>query len=315
MTHECAEADGRTQSKPPYGRLVYLLPDDRDVSAGYEFQFSSILQVLRQGWLTILLITFGCGAVGAAYAFVTPAWYRADVKLMPVERQPMQGVLSQLSQWSGLAGAVGVDLGRANQSGEALETLRSRAFTMQFIKENNLLTTLFADKWDAEAGSWKGNESEWPDERDAIKYLERNVRTIEQDRKSGVVTLAVEWKDPVIAARWANVMAARINVQMRERAMTDAESNIEYLRQTLEATPLLAMQESLGRVLELEMQKYLFARGNPEFAFRVIDPALVPRERTRPNRVLVIAGAALLGVLLSASIVLIRGLRRSEEAK
>jgi len=115
-----------------------------------------------------------------------------------------------------------------------------------------------------------------PDVRDAVQYFEKRVRRVSEDRKTGLVSLVIEWKDPEAAAEWANELASQINRQTRERALETASSNIAYLQSEMKATSVVSLQQAIGRLLESEMQQLMLARGNEEFAFRVIDRAMVP---------------------------------------
>ena len=94
------------------------------------------------------------------------------------------------------------------------------------------------------------------------------------------------------------------------------ERNIEYLKGEMAASTITSLQQAIGKVLENEMQKLLMARGNDEFAFKVVDPAVPPRKPTWPQRPLVIAGSAVLGFLVSVVLILLRrdmGNRRAHE--
>ena len=164
------------------------------------------------------------------------------------------------------------------------------------------------------AKKWEGDEEDWPDVRDAVKYFDRKVRRVSEDRRSGMVTLSIEWKDPDVAAEWANLIATRVNEQMRQRALADARANVDYLQREIAATNLVALQQAIGRLLELELQKFMFAKGNQEFSFRVVDKAQIPKKRSRPNRALIMASSVVLGGLLSIAILLFRHYARSRRA-
>src|SRR5690606_2767647 len=110
-----------------------------------------------------------------------------------------------------------------------------------------------------------------------IRYFDDNVRSISEDDETGLVTLTVEWIDPEIAAEWANILVERLNERMRRRALLEAESNVGYLQEELAKTGVVTLQQSISRLLESELQKLMLARGNEEFAFRVIDRAQVPK--------------------------------------
>jgi uncharacterized protein involved in exopolysaccharide biosynthesis len=92
---------------------------------------------------------------------------------------------------------------------------------------------------------------------------------------------------------------------MRARALGEAEANVAFLQAELESTNVVTLQQSIGRLLETEMQKLMLARGSEEYAFRVIDPAQIAKEPDKPNRALVIALGFLAGGLLALLWVLI----------
>jgi hypothetical protein len=86
-------------------------------------------------------------------------------------------------------------------------------------------------------------------------FLVGNVRKIDEDSRTGLVTLSIEWRDPQRAAEWANLLAVRLNEHMRQRALAEAEANVKYLRHEFESTPIVVLQQSISGLLENEMQK------------------------------------------------------------
>jgi len=74
------------------------------------------------------------------------------------------------------------------------------------------------------------------------------------------------------------------------------------------------MQESIGRLLETELQKLMLAKGNREFAFKIVDPAFVPKERLRPKRAMIAIIGTLLGGLIGVFAALILHSGRASRA-
>ena len=141
---------------------------------------------------------------------------------------------------------------------------------------------------------------------DAVKFFDEDVRRVQEDKKNGVVRLAIEWTDPVLAARWANLLVERVNDRMRQRALHDAEANLAYLQRELATAQMVALQESIGRLIEGELQSLMLAKGNEEFAFRVIDPAVAPKWRSAPRRLQIVVLSIIAGGLLGCMIVFAR---------
>jgi uncharacterized protein involved in exopolysaccharide biosynthesis len=284
------------------GRLVYVMPVTSarpDVTD--EFDLLSAWRILwRARWL-IAVITALITTGALLYALTAKEWYSAETLLLPAAPDSSQGGLAgELGGLAGLASSLtGVSLGGADAT-EPLAVLRSRGFTRTFIEKHGLLTILFADKWDASAGKWKPEEqSEWPDIHDAVKYFDEDVRRVREDKKTGLVTVTVDWTDRETAARWANLLVSDLNDLMRQRALHEAEANLEYLKQELNASNLVTMQQSIGRLLETQMQKVMLAKGKEEFAFRVVDSASPPKWRDRPKRVQIVALGMAAGIIFS----------------
>jgi hypothetical protein len=51
-----------------------------------------------------------------------------------------------------------------------------------------------------------------------------------------MVTLAIEWTQPEVAAEWANALVQRLNRRLRERALREAETNVAYLQAEMART-------------------------------------------------------------------------------
>lgn len=249
----------------------------------------------RGKWLVISVTAlFAVGSV--LYALLATEWYRAEVTLAPAKERTTPSLAGQLG---GLAALAGVSVGGTDSS-EAIATLRSREFARAFIDELSLLPLFFADEWSVDHQRWLGDDPvKQPDIRDGVKFFHDNVLKVDQDRQTGLVTLAVEWTDAETSAAWANELASRLNRDLRGRALREAEANVLYLQAELAHTSVLSLQQTISRLLETEMQKLMLARGNEEFAFRVIDRAENPKYRVRPKRTLTVILSTLVGGMFS----------------
>jgi uncharacterized protein involved in exopolysaccharide biosynthesis len=301
-----------SMNAPPAGdRMVLLVSPEAGVGAGDSVNLLQMWNtVWKDRWL-IIAITATCAIISIVYALLATQWWRAEVVL--VQAHQRQGLSGQLGSLAGLASLAGLNISERGDSAEALAVLRSREFTQSFIEEQKLLPVLFADKWDAKAGRWKSSDPEQqPDVRDAIKLFENRVRSITENKKTGVITLGIEWKDKVEAARWANLFAQRANDRMRNRAQIEAERNVKFLREEATATTVVTLQQSISRLLEHELETLMLARGSEEFAFRVVDRATVPKWRSSPKRTLTVVLATMAGGLLSLVVVYLRHVLRRQ---
>jgi uncharacterized protein involved in exopolysaccharide biosynthesis len=288
-------------------RVVYVIPPEATLpTVDREIDLAATVQRLWRGRWWILGGSALAIAAALVYLAVTPPWYRAEVLLMPAQGRSAPSLAGSLPGLSGLAGLAGITIGGGG-SAEPLIVLTSSDFTRDFIRKRDLVPVLFADKWDAGRGAWKAADSKkWPDERDAVKRFDKQVRRVVQDKRTGKVRLSIVWTDPAVAASWANEMADDLNDRMRERALREAETNLAFLRHELDATSLVVVQQSVSRLIESEIQKAMLARGEREFSFRVIDRAAIPKWRAGPRRALVLALSAMTGTFLGVLLVLVR---------
>jgi uncharacterized protein involved in exopolysaccharide biosynthesis len=188
-----------------------------------------------------------------------------------------------------------------------LAVLKSSDTARAFIEERNLLPVVLFEQWDSVAHKWRESGAKTPDIRDAVQRFKESIRQISEDRRTGLVTLSITWTDSETAANWANEFVVEVNNRLRRQAEDEAEANIAYLRKELESTNVTALQQSLGRVLEVEMQKLLIARGTEQFAFKIIDKAVPPKRRFTPKRMVITGVSGAVGLVLSVLYVLMRG--------
>lgn len=258
-----------------------------------------VVRVLSRGKWWLIGITTLSVALGAAYCLVASPWYRAEVLLKLADTKSTQGLSSQLGALGGLASLAGITVGNTTSS-EPIAVLTSREFMGEFIRDQDLLPLFFPSKWDASAHRWKASVAEdQPDLRDGTRYFAKKVVHVVEDRKTSLITLTIDWKDPVKAAEWANLLVARLNENMRLRAAGEAQSNVNYLKQEMASSSLVPLQESIGRLLETELQRLMLASLSKEYAFRIIDHAQVPKWRYRPLPLLIVPGALVVGLTIS----------------
>ena len=104
----------------------------------------------------------------------------------------------------------------------------------------------------------------------------------------------------------ANALTRQLNADLQLRAVREAERNVAYLKAESDTAHVVPLQQSIGRLLETEMQKHMLAKGNDEFAFKIIDAAVPPKRPAWPRPLLLAALGMLGGVVLAAVWVLAR---------
>lgn len=268
---------------------------------GAPMDFAELMRTLWIGRRIIIVTVVGLMVLAIAYSLVARPIYRAEVVLSPASEDSMRPNLGALGGFASLAG---INISAGDKSVEAVAILKSKGFAREFIESRKLMDTMLADRI-----GWFGRSDDKPDIRVAVETFDRSVRRVSEERKTGLVTLSIQWKNGVEAANWANALVDLLNARMRNRALAETGRNVAYLQKEIATTSVVSLQQAIGRLLETEMQKYLVASGNDEFAFKVVDPAVAPRRPFWPRPVLLTALAMLLGGIGSGAYVLLRGRR------
>jgi len=288
---------------PPVDRVTELprrYPDFREPDNNYPYEKEISLLDL---WRTvveykhlILGITLTCSLLAAVMAFLMKPVYRAEILLSPVKQEKRTDLGSLVSQLGGLEDIAGINLGAGgNNTLEAIATLKSRALTTTFIKEENLMPVLFTDRWDISRKQWKAG-LEAPTEWDAYNLFDNSIRFVSLDNRSGLVTLAIEWGDPELAAQWANQLVQRVNAQRRAEAIREAETK----------TSSVEIQQAIYRLIEAQAKTIMVANARSEYTFKVIDAAIAPQERVRPKRQWIVIQGLLVGLIIALFVAFIR---------
>jgi uncharacterized protein involved in exopolysaccharide biosynthesis len=240
----------------------------------------SLLRLARRHWALVCAVTFGFVLVALIAALVLPREYRAKVVVIPAQADELgleQGSL--LGNLGGLAALAGVSIGGKEQTVEAIAVLKSRQFSEAFIRDNDLMKRFFASKWDESANDWRPQSRRVPTLRDGFDFFDRKVRRITEDKRTGIVTLEITWRDRTEAARWANELIVRINEVMRARAISESTSTVREVSKELALTDSVAVRDSLSKLLETHVKRKTLAVVRREFVFRVLDPAVEPDDR------------------------------------
>ncbi|MDO9451347.1 MAG: Wzz/FepE/Etk N-terminal domain-containing protein [Stagnimonas sp.] len=279
----------------------YQLSQDDEISLG------EIWIALKSRALLIFTVTFLSAAVAAAIAFTITPIYRAEVVLTVVDdaKTGMSGLLA--SQLGGLASLAGAGIGGSGTRTESIGTLGSKQVAETYISTQKLLPVLFYKQWDESKGDWKSDVREKPTLWKATKFFTEEVRKVSDDKKSGLITLSVEWKDAAIAAQWANDLVEQTNKTLRDRAIRKSEANLAYLNAKLDQTSVVELRQAIFRLIESEVKNVMVAQGSEDFAFKVIDPAVTPEKKAKPKRLFMIGAGAFLGLMLAGFYAVLKG--------
>ncbi len=298
-----------------------------------EIDLRELFSVIWQGKWLIIAITavFAIGSV--ALALYLPNIYKSEALLAPAAEEQGGGLSALASQFGGLASLAGVNLGGKGGTDKtqlAIEVLKSRQFTSDFIQKHNILADLMAaEKWDRDTDKLIYDEDAYneatntwvrevktpfkpePSMQEAYKEFSKIFST-NTDKETGMVTLSVEHLSPTVAGQWVTWLIEDINKVMKERDVAEANRSSEFLNKQIALTNVADIKAILYKLVEEQAKTIMFAEVRDEYVFKTIDPALAPEEKAKPKRALICVLGTMLGGMLGVMLVLVRHFMRKE---
>lgn len=272
----------------------------------------NIEQLIVRLWSRRLL--FGCVvmlsvAAVVAWAFLATPVYQVSVKLIPRRQQGAGGALQSILNDIPASGALlGLNMGVEVNQQAAIASLKSRALFQGFAAmHKNLLPTLFHKDWNSKTHGWRHGIRKIPTMDDAWIYFKRKIRIVDYNKETGIVTLSIRWTNRWQAAAWANQLANLVNRQLRQQTLNQTKISLQSLQSQLGTTNSLELHNAIYQLMEVQISKEVMAKSRPDYAFNIIDPAVVPDadKFASPRRDLLLAVALPVGVALGIAAVLL----------
>lgn len=286
-----------------------------------EISFGDLFEIVRGAWRVLLAAALLGGGIAAAFAWTLAPVYRAQTLLSPAAGDSLgASTISRLAgQLAPLAGLNGPDSANG-LDGRAvwLATLQSRLLAELFITKHNLLPTLFPDSWDAARGEWQVRDGKpgAPTMDEAFEVFRQDVLSVNEDRRTGLVTVTVESPERQLVAKWANAFVEQANELIRERAIAESQQSLEYLDRELKKTDVADLRRVIYGLVESKISQAMMANVRKQYAFAVIDPAVTPEPASfvRPRRVVMVGVGIVLGLLVGLAYACIRWVRRADSS-
>lgn len=273
-----------------------------------------LLELWKVIWKRRILIVVIVGAMVAMTIVASLCMtniYRAEAVITPVETKSGGGGMAAalMQQMGGGLGSL-IGLPQSSSSTEIKLLLESNVLRKKIIHDYNLLHVLFSKQWDDEKKAWKKKEVSlnpvaWisklvaalrpvdkkvikkspgiPDELDGLRKLEKMVN-INRDIKDNYITISVQFDDPDMAAAMVGYFLAALNNHMSLEAKRVATINKKYLEEQLSQTTDPLIQQKLYNMIAQQIETSMMAAVKENFAFKIIDPPIVPDRKIKPKR-------------------------------
>jgi len=297
-----------------------------------EIDLRELFGVLWAGKIKIIAITAVFAIASIIYVLSVPNQYTATALLAPAQSSG-GGLSGGLGQLGGLASLAGISIGGGESSeGQiAREIMKSWSYIEGFIAQNNIAVEVYAAQgwskgsnelqindgvYDTENKQWlieneagvTGPPSSW----ELFKSFSGRL-AVSEDKKSGLVSVSIEYYSPQVAKQWVDLYVESINRFMQQRQVDKVSRNIEYLQEQIGKTSIAEMQEVFYSIIEEQTKNKMLAEASPDYAFVAVGPSMVPEEKSQPKRALICILGTLLGGMLSVLLVLVMHYARKSD--
>jgi tyrosine-protein kinase Etk/Wzc len=184
------------------------LPEDDEIS------LIDLAIALGEEKTTILKVTGLFTAVAVVVALLLPNIYTAKTVMMPPQQQ-QSGAASALASLGGLAGLAGAAAGIKSPDEMYVAFMQSEGLQKSIIEKLKL-----QERYDTKTIV------------DTRKKLQENVK-IAPDKKSGLIAIEADDKDPEFAAQLANLHVDELRVLLGRLAVTDAQQRRMFYEQQI----------------------------------------------------------------------------------
>ena len=294
--------------------------DDLQDTHDDEINFRELFSTLWLNKKFILILTGIFAVLSVIYSLSLTNLYTSQALLVPTSLNS-----DSTSQYSSLASVAGVKLDDSSPDVTlAIAFINSKKIIRQLIKHESFLPDLMAaKKWHIKSNSiiydddlYDKKNKKWvrefdfpfqqvPSEQEAFALFSEQIN-ISEDKKNRLVTLSVDHISPSVAQQWAEWIIDEANTMVANLRIEEAESSINYLNEQIKLTPYAELRTMFFSLIQENTQNMMLAKVSKQYALTIIDPPLIPEEKSSPKRVLICILGALFGGMLSLVIILAR---------
>ena len=282
-----------------------------DKAAG-EISLSHYLQLLKNAGRSMILGAVLFTLLGAVYLHVAPRQYRAEMVIAP-NSEADEGTSFGLSAPTGFSGFLGMRSDRVTDMVRFEYFLGSERLAQRLESKYHLIQRLKIGVWDPKRKEWREPTGfgfriinglkqliglpGWtpPTYETLASYLADNIE-IKKDPNNGIRTLTYYNKNPRLAVWILSLVQQQADNIIRAAARESLTEQAGYLEKKLPSIQLEQIKVVFAGMLESRERALLLALMRRSYAIDVLQPAVASARPVRPNGMITIAGALVLGL-------------------
>jgi len=281
-------------------------------------------KIIWQAKLSIIFFTLIAAIFSVMFALSLPDKFKAETVIISQNGEQEGGLAAMAGQLGGIASIAGLDLGNSGDNTLInIERIKSKEFIFMLINKYKMKIPLIAVKeWNKETQEllidpeiYDGSSNKWvrtvepnrsvvPTDFEVYEKFIENL-SVSQDKVTGIITIEYEYLSPIIAKEWVDAIIKEINQSLRLEKIEESEKSISYLEKQLIKTNVTEMRNVFYNLIQEQTKSMLLAEVQVDYAFKVIDSAIIPEVKSSPKRAIICVVGTLAGFFLSLLSVLL----------
>ncbi len=294
-------------------------------SAEAPIDLGDIILTIRKDKFLILLMCVLLSLVAYGVSLAFPDKYKAIAILSPAQMDNGGRLGSVASQYSGLAAMAGIAIGKeTDKTEQAIALLKSWPFLEFLVDKYDLGPDVYAAKgykkfgkevvyddgvYDSKSGEWQASKFKETGGRPSSWMLYEKFLPmvgIQNDKKTGLVTLSITHVSPDVAKRWLEILIKELNLHFQLRDKDEARRNIDYLEKKIEETSIAEMQNVFFGMVEAQTKALMLSERSEDYLFKIIVRPMLPEEKVSPKRFVISIFGFIFGGVLWCFVVVVK---------
>lgn len=264
-----------------------------------------VLRKLRMHYFLLILLLLVSLVFGLIIVIVVPPSYTATAVVGPASQtldqlsNPLGGAVGGLASHIGL-GALSALSGGGDTFTQYTEILTSNRIAAKLAQDQNVLRSIFYDRYDWDRHQWKSRDDMFhetidylktlvhypvksmPDEDDVIKFLSSKL-TVDSPLTTEFSTVTLEAKSPEEAQWLLSTILLDADVLIRSDKKRDVAARIDYLTQIIPTVTKTDESDALTSLLSMQEQSKMEIAADARYASDVVDTPHADLKPTLPT--------------------------------
>jgi len=282
------------------------------------------MRIVRGSWRLVVLIIIICEILAVVFLIVTPPTYVTQAIMAPQQsngRDVEGGSGAGLSGSLGSAAALlGIGRGQTNNDFQKFSVLLKSPRVAQGVEDRLHLMKRYFPGWSEARQKWEApsfslrmlvrvlfRRPAWrePDAADFSTVLNSRIKSV-VDPETGFITLSLQDEDPTLSRQLLQAIIDATDQELRADAQKRAEVQIGYLADQLKVVTNSDQRTALTSLLLSQEQTLMLSRSGLPFVAQTLAPPTTHFDQPKPGISLVIAIAAVAGMVIGVFAALAR---------